>query len=162
MFQKECVTYAPEAKDKIAEVINTSDDITFDKKYSRISKTVTYNTEKYIADTLRSAMRIQNKWNFDIEKYRSISDSILTDEQMQTMKYVCENTVTVLQGFAGSGKSFSVLALMNMLRDNYKTAILVAPTGRAAKVLKKYSLTLGHLTMMVVALQRTLHSKTNE
>lgn len=139
LFQKECVTYAPEAKDKIAEVINTSDDITFDKKYSRISKTVTYNTEKYIADTLRSAMRIQNKWNFDIEKYRSISDSILTDEQMQTMKYVCENTVTVLQGFAGSGKSFSVLALMNMLRDNYKTAILVAPTGRAAKVLKKYT-----------------------
>lgn len=138
-FQKECVAYAPEAKDKIAEVINTSDDITFDKKYSRISKTVTYNTEKYIADTLRSAMRIQNKWNFDIEKYRSISDSILTDEQMQTMKYVCENTVTVLQGFAGSGKSFSVLALMNMLRDNYKTAILVAPTGRAAKVLKKYT-----------------------
>lgn len=138
-FQKECVTYAPEAKDKIAEVINISDDITFDKKYSRISKTVTYNTEKYIADTLRSAMRIQNKWNFDIEKYRNIGDSILTDEQMQTMKSVCENTVTVLQGFAGSGKSFSVLALMNMLRDNYKTAILVAPTGRAAKVLKKYT-----------------------
>lgn len=138
-FQKECVAYAPEAKDKIAEVINTSDDITFDKKYSRISKTVTYNTEKYIADTLKSAIRIQNKWNFDIEKYRNISDSILTDEQMQTMKSVCENTVTVLQGFAGSGKSFSVLALMNMLRDNYKTAILVAPTGRAAKVLKKYT-----------------------
>lgn len=138
-FQKECVAYAPEAKDKIAEVINTSNDITFDKKYSRISKTVTYNTEKYIADTLRSAMRIQNKWNFDIEKYRNIGDSILTDEQMQTMKSVCENTVTVLQGFAGSGKSFSVLALMNMLRDNYKTAILVAPTGRASKVLKKYT-----------------------
>lgn len=138
-FQKECVTYAPEAKDKIAEVINTSDDITFDKKYSRISKTVTYNTEKYIADTLRSAMRIQKKWNFDIEKYRNIGDSILTDGQMQTMKSVCENTVTILQGFAGSGKSFSVLALMNMLRDNYKTAILVAPTGRAAKVLKKYT-----------------------
>jgi ATP-dependent exoDNAse (exonuclease V) alpha subunit len=55
------------------------------------------------------------------------------------MKSVCENTVTVLQGFAGSGKSFSVLALMNMLRDNYKTAILVAPTGRASKVLKKYT-----------------------
>lgn len=138
-FQKECIAYAPEAKDKIAEVINISDDIAFDKKYSRISKTVTYNIEKYIADTLRSAMRIQNKWNFDIEKYRNIGDSILTNEQMQTMKSVCENTVTVLQGFAGSGKSFSVLALMNMLRDNYKTAILVAPTGRAAKVLKKYT-----------------------
>lgn len=138
-FQKECVAYAPEAKDKIAEVINTSDDIIFNKKYSRISKTVTYNTEKYIADTLRLAMRIQNKWNFDIKKYRSLDDSILTDEQMQTMKSVCENTVTVLQGFAGSGKSFSVLALMNMLKDNNKTAILVAPTGRAAKVLKKYT-----------------------
>ena len=138
-FQKECISYAPEAKNKIAEVINTSDDITFDKKYSRISKTVTYKTEKYIADTLKSAIPIQNKWNFDIEKYRKIDNSVLTDEQMQTMKSVCENTVTVLQGFAGSGKSFSVLALMNMLRDNYKTAILVAPTGRAAKVLKKYT-----------------------
>lgn len=138
-FQKECIAYASEAKDKIVEVINTSDDITFDKKYSRISKTVTYNTEKYIADILRSAMWIQNKWNFDTEKYRIIDDSTLTDEQMQTMKSVCENTVTVLQGFAGSGKSFSILALMNMLKDNYKTAILVAPTGRAAKILKKYT-----------------------
>lgn len=138
-FQKECLTYAPEAKDKLADAINSSDTIIFDKKQGRISKTNTFETEKYIADTLKNALKVNHKWNVNIEKYRVINNSSLTNEQMQTMKFVCENTITVLQGFAGSGKSFSVLALMNMLYDNNLTAILLAPTGRAAKVLQKYT-----------------------
>ncbi len=145
-FQKECLTYAPEAKDKLADAINSSDTIIFDKKQGRISKTNTFETEKYIADTLKNALKVNHKWNVNIEKYRVINNSSLTNEQMQTMKFVCENTITVLQGFAGSGKSFSVLALMNMLYDNNLTAILLAPTGRAAKVLQKYT---NHMTSTI-------------
>lgn len=138
-FQKECLNCAPEAKEQLAEIINTSDDIAFNKQYNRISKTTTYNTEQYIADALKSAMKTKQIWDIDIEKYRQIGEALLTEEQMLTMEYVCKNTVTILQGYAGSGKSFSVLALINLLSENRKSAILLAPTGRAAKVLQKYT-----------------------
>lgn len=50
-----------------------------------------------------------------------------------------KNPITVLQGFAGTGKSMSVLALINLLNDLKKSALLLAPTGRASKVLQKYT-----------------------
>ncbi len=138
-FQEKCLNYAPEAKDKIAEVINMSDDIVFNKQYNRISNAITYNAEQYIADILKLAVKTKQIWNIDSEKYCQIGNALLSEEQMLTMEYVCKNTVTILQGYAGSGKSFSVLALINLLRENRKSAILLAPTGRAAKVLQKYT-----------------------
>lgn len=138
-FQKECIKYAPEAKYRLASVINNCDEIIFSKEHNRISKAITYKTEKLIADTLKSAVKIKQIWNINIEKYRQTYDIMLTNEQMCVMKCICKNTVTVLQGFAGSGKTSSVLALMNMLKDNNKTALLLAPTGRAAKVLQSYT-----------------------
>ena len=44
-----------------------------------------------------------------------------------------------MNGFAGSGKSSSTKALINMLDANNKTYLLLAPTGRAAKVLSAYT-----------------------
>lgn len=58
---------------------------------------------------------------------------------MQTIYSVCKNPITILQGFAGTGKSMSVLALINLLNDLKKSALLLAPTGRASKVLQKYT-----------------------
>lgn len=49
------------------------------------------------------------------------------------------NCTLVLKGYAGTGKTTLVAALSNYLQQfNYKTVSL-APTGRAAKVLSKYS-----------------------
>lgn len=138
-FQKECISLVPEAKHHLADAINLSDDITFIKEYGRISKTSTFETEKFISDKLITANNNSSIWNIDIEKYRNIGDSSLTNEQMLTLKYVCQNTVTILQGFAGAGKSFSIITLINLLKDNGKSSILLAPTGRAAKVLQKYT-----------------------
>lgn len=138
-FQKECSSLVPEAKHHLADAINLSDDIIFIKEYGRISKTSTFETEKFISDKLITANNNSSVWNIDIEKYRNIGDSSLTDEQMLTLKYVCQNTVTILQGFAGAGKSFSIITLINLLKDNGKSSILLAPTGRAAKVLQKYT-----------------------
>lgn len=138
-FQKECSSLVPEAKHHLAGAINLSDDIIFIKEYGRISKTSTFETEKFISDKLITANNNSSVWNIDIEKYRNIGNSSLTDEQMLTLKYVCQNTVTILQGFAGAGKSFSIITLINLLKDNGKSSILLAPTGRAAKVLQKYT-----------------------
>lgn len=48
-------------------------------------------------------------------------------------------TIFVLNGYAGTGKTTIIAALVNALIDNDKTVTLLAPTGRAANVLSRYS-----------------------
>lgn len=148
-FIKVCSEYVPEAKHHLKEIMKKSfifdlnNDIFCDVKRSRVSKTKTYNIEKNIADILNTGLSSKNLWDttrIDVEKYRQINgNTSLTDEQMQTIYGVCKNPITVLQGFAGTGKSMSVLTLINLLNDLKKSALLLAPTGRASKVLQKYT-----------------------
>lgn len=50
-----------------------------------------------------------------------------------------ENKVLVIKGYAGTGKTTVVSTLVNVLEDIGKKAVLLAPTGRAAKVFSHYS-----------------------
>ncbi|MFC1733361.1 ATP-dependent RecD-like DNA helicase [candidate division KSB1 bacterium] len=50
-----------------------------------------------------------------------------------------DRNVFMLKGYAGTGKTTIVHALVKVLADCDKSAILLAPTGRAAKVLSNYS-----------------------
>ena len=45
----------------------------------------------------------------------------------------------VLKGYAGTGKTTSVAALVKVLRQFNLRSELLAPTGRAAKVMSQYS-----------------------
>jgi exodeoxyribonuclease-5 len=49
------------------------------------------------------------------------------------------SSIFVLKGYAGTGKTTVVSALVRILPDIHKQAVLLAPTGRAAKVLGGYS-----------------------
>lgn len=138
-FYNSCRALTKECISHLGECMKDNTRFYLDKANQRIAKINTYETEKYIADRLKEGLTINTKWNIDTEKYRLVNGSELTDEQMQTMKKVCENNVVILQGFGGTGKSFSTLGLINLLNDNHKTALLLAPTGRAAKVLKGYT-----------------------
>lgn len=139
MFQKECITLAKDAIDNLAKVIKSSEDIYFDKETLRIARTNTYETEKYIADRIKNGLKNNIVWNYNIEKYRDVDGSNLTDSQMLTMEYICKNNIVVLRGYAGSGKSFSTKALINLLKDNNKRFLILAPTGRASKVIAGYT-----------------------
>ena len=88
-----------------------------------------------IADALNNSI----KWDIDIQKYRCNDSIELTDEQLHTLQMVCDNNISVLSGYAGSGKSASTLSLIQMLKENNKSFILLAPTGRASKVLSEYT-----------------------
>jgi exodeoxyribonuclease-5 len=50
-----------------------------------------------------------------------------------------KNQVMVIKGYAGTGKSTLISALVNVLETMGKKSVLLAPTGRAAKVLSAYS-----------------------
>jgi ATP-dependent exoDNAse (exonuclease V) alpha subunit len=69
-----------------------------------------------------------------------------TDDQLELMGVLAEflhskeeNSLMLLKGFAGTGKTSIIAALVEMFSAvKYKT-VLLAPTGRAAKVMSKYS-----------------------
>lgn len=50
-----------------------------------------------------------------------------------------ENAIFILKGYAGTGKTTSIGTLVNNLWEAGKKAVLLAPTGRAAKVISNYS-----------------------
>ncbi|WP_047546000.1 ATP-dependent RecD-like DNA helicase [Psychroserpens sp. Hel_I_66] len=49
------------------------------------------------------------------------------------------NTLYLLKGFAGTGKTSIIGTLVSNLWETKKSAVLLAPTGRAAKVISNYS-----------------------
>ncbi len=50
------------------------------------------------------------------------------------------NSLYLLKGFAGTGKTSITGTLVSNLWETKRSAVLMAPTGRAAKVLGQYSL----------------------
>ena len=48
-----------------------------------------------------------------------------------------KNTLFLLKGYAGTGKTTVIGTIVTHLWKAKKTAVLIAPTGRAAKVQKK-------------------------
>lgn len=138
-FYKKCLELTKECIKCLPECIQNKEVFYVDKNKGRIARLQTYNTEKYIADTLKQGLQTKSKWDINIEKYRDIEKCKLTDEQMQTMKMICEHNIVILQGYSGVGKTTSTLALINLLQDNNKSSILLAPTGRASQVLQSYT-----------------------
>ena len=129
----------PACSDHFVEVIKHKW-IYYNKDTLDVALKWTYDTEKYITETILSTLKSEQiLWEFDIEKYREVSGVNLSDEQMNAIKNVCEYNISILNGSAGSGKSFSTQAIIRMLEDNNVSYRLFAPTGRSAKVLAAYS-----------------------
>lgn len=70
----------------------------------------------------------------------------LTEQQDAFLKKICEyliahttDEIFILKGFAGTGKTTMLSFLVNHLNAIQKKAVLLAPTGRAAKVISGYS-----------------------
>lgn len=139
-LRSSCLKLVPSCAEHFAEAVK-SPVIYYNKETMDCALASTYRTEKYIANKLLTALKpeYQKKWDFDIEKYREVDSVQLSNEQMNTLYNVCNYDVSILMGFAGSGKSFSTISLIKMLNDNNKSFMLLAPTGKASKVLSSYT-----------------------
>lgn len=104
-----------------------------------IANATTHYKEIICGEMISQALHNSTKWNIDVEKYRCNDNINLTDEQLNTLQMVCDNNISVLSGSAGVGKSASTLSLIQMLKDNNKSFLLLAPTGRASKILSNYT-----------------------
>ena len=80
------------------------------------------------------------------EKIKSNFQFSLTEEQEIITQHLSDyilsfsaRNIFLLKGYAGTGKTSLIAALVNSLSSVNKKSSLLAPTGRAAKVLTKYS-----------------------
>ncbi len=139
-LRKKCLALVPKCAEHFTTVIKT-DSIYYNKETLDISLRKTYDIEYRIAKVLLHNLRKKNKdiWDFDIEKYRNVGGIDISDEQIQSLDNICKYRISILNGSAGTGKSFSTQAAINMFKDNRKTFKLFSPTGKAAKVLSDYT-----------------------
>lgn len=138
--REKCGKLVPECIDMFVKVIKEHNDLFYvDLENKLISTKNSYQTEYKIANFVKGMISNPIKWNINSEIYREVEDMNMTDEQLQTLDMMCENNIGILTAPAGSGKSASVKALLNMLEDNKKTYTLMTPTGASSKVLGDYS-----------------------
>ena len=138
-LKKQFEILAPEAIGNLPIILKSDNDVIFDRELLCVCRKETYETEKYIANKIREGMSINTEWDCDCSKYRSLDGYNLTDDQCKTSEYMCQHNVVMLVGYGGSGKSSSTQAFVNMLNAYHKSFMLLAPTGRAAKVLSGYT-----------------------
>lgn len=128
----------PECIDKFTEVIKYNDRLYVDEIKKIISSRYIYETEKYLAKRLIQGINIKKDYNFNYSKYgKSRDGNELTNQQKSILSILRTNTISILCGYAGTGKSISINAVTEMLKDNDKSFLLIAPTGRASKVLSE-------------------------
>lgn len=130
---------AAEAKQHVVKLIKEDDEIFYDSVNKRISLTKTRMCEVEIKNRIEKLLNYKgNVWDIDWSKYNVVGDIPLIDDQMKTLYNVCHHNISILAGVGGSGKSFSMQALINMLEDNLITYLPLSSTGKASQVLSEY------------------------
>src|SRR5690606_1018888 len=69
----------------------------------------------------------------------TLKQNIVLDQLSNFVFDTSENQLYLLKGFAGTGKTSIIGTLVSNLWHVRKSAVLMAPTGRAAKVISNYS-----------------------
>lgn len=102
-----------------------------------------YNAEKYISRKLKEILDKSSELNIDVDKFITEQEKevgiTLTHQQKELFHNVKLYNVNLLVGYAGVGKSQITALLINMLDQLNITYRLLSPTGKAAKVLSKYT-----------------------
>ena len=123
----------PECIKWIGECVTENDKVFFDSESKYVSKMSTFEAECKIARELKARAQNPVVYSGDIEQFRQIGNSTMTDEQMSALNMVKSYSTGMLCGCAGTGKSSSVNAIVKYLESINKTYVLLAPTGCAAK-----------------------------
>ncbi|MFC8688177.1 AAA family ATPase [Brevibacillus porteri] len=109
----------------------------------RVSKQKTYNDEKYIAEELKHILDDRKELLFDVESFITNQEQLynisLTDQQKSFFYNIKKYGVNFLVGYAGCGKSMLQKLFINLLEEMGLSYALLSPTGKAAKVLAKYT-----------------------
>lgn len=116
---------------RMKDVCIESDILMYEEDKNLLQRTSTYYAEKKIANFLKTSLKSNKRYNWNWQKYNHMKDGELTGEQLNALKTFCENKVMILQGYSGTGKTSSMMALLQMIEDYGVTYTILAPTGKA-------------------------------
>lgn len=138
-LRKQVLKLCPACAHHFVDCINGNKDIYYSKETMDIALMSTYQTELKIAITILDGLKKKQEWDIDWKSYRDKGEFPLSNEQLSSLGNVCNEQISILCGFAGSGKTATTNTLIKLLEDNNKTYMLCSPTGRASKVLSGYT-----------------------
>lgn len=130
---------ANEVMGHIVNVVKDDPLIHYEPSRHLVAFEQTYKDELLIAGHLKARLSRHEPVEHDIEQYRCDGDMELTDEQMSALRMVLDNGVCMLNGQAGSGKSQTTKAILDMLDDLGKIYVCLTPTGISSKVMRSYT-----------------------
>lgn len=128
---------APQCVHHLLDVVTKSAQVHYDAPNQNTALQATYSAEQHIADVIKKKIANPHYYPMDWQKFTSVDGLELTDEQARILEMACNQDVMMLTGSAGTGKSQTTKAIIEMLEANNYTYTLLSPTGIAAKRLRK-------------------------
>ena len=128
---------APQCVHHLLDVVTKSAQVHYDAPSQNTALQATYSAEQHIADVIKKKIANPHYYPMDWQKFTSVDGLELTDEQSQILEMACKQDVMMLTGSAGTGKSQTTKAIIEMLEANNYTYTLLSPTGIAAKRLRE-------------------------
>ncbi len=128
---------APQCVHHLLDVVTKSAQVHYDQSSQNTALQATYSAEEHIADVIKKKIANPHYYPMDWQKFTTVDGLELTDEQAQILEMACKQDVMILTGSAGTGKSATTKAIIEMLEANNYTYTLLSPTGIAAKRLRE-------------------------
>ena len=128
---------APQCVHHLLDVVTKSPQVHYDAPSQNTALQATYSAEQHIADVIKKKIDNPHYYPMDWQKFTSVDGLELTGEQAQILEMACKQDVMMLTGSAGTGKSQTTKAIIEMLEANDYTYTLLSPTGIAAKRLRE-------------------------
>ena len=127
----------PQCIRRLLDVVTKATQVHYDAPSQNTALQATYSAEQHIADVIKEKIANPHYYPMDWQKFTSVDGLELTDEQAQILEMACKQDVMMLTGSAGTGKSATTKAIIEMLEANNYTYTLLSPTGIAAKRLRE-------------------------
>ena len=121
----------------LLDVVTKSPQVHYDAPSQNTALQATYIAEQHIADVIKKKIANPHYYPMDWHKFTSVDGLELTDEQAKILEMACKQDVMMLTGSAGTGKSQTTKAIIEMLEANNYSYTLLSPTGIAAKRLRE-------------------------
>ena len=128
---------APQCVHHLLDVVTKAAQVHYDAPSQNTALQVTYSAEQHITDVIKKKIANPHYYPMDWQKFTSVDGLEMTDEQAQILEMACKQDVMMLTGSAGTGKSATTKAIIEMLEANNYTYTLLSPTGIAAKRLRE-------------------------
>ena len=127
----------PETVNHIKEAVEQSDRIYYDETTGYSSNKHTYEAEVNIANNILNRIKNPVSLPMDWNQYTTVDGFTCTEEQAKILKLATEQSVCLLRGYSGTGKSTVMKALVLMLEHYHYDYVMLAPTGKAAARLRE-------------------------